>query len=1554
MEDLAKFTWYITPDQIEVRDIEIPNEYKPEEPRISAREFIDFDITNGRLKHRWVPTSRAAAIRFLLYHEDAAGLRAAADNYFIADIHLDEPIKNKRETYPKLVPSGHTGAVISVPFTETLMKGTMRDPSPRFSYSPRKLINISSEKEIFSLNMEIMSHQEIRDMSVVEVKQFESLKESTQKRPRPVIGGPMDTHMGSIGLKDECPVCLSVAPGTKQNNEIGCPGHFGHIDLAVPVPNILFLGERAKQARGNYPIMETLKNTCLHCKRIMLPQDTMDFYRAKILHEFETGGRNHKSRARIRGIMGPEFSKIIDRKCPHCEEVSPDVYFSYRSKKFGLTSKLVSPDPILDGDDELTFSGVVNIFEEIPDDDLYFVGVNPETSRPENMFFRYLPVIPNNARPITQRSDGKMELDDLTQLYADVVYASERIHEMRIGQQASDREEYWHGQLFIAVSRVIDNQNHTVGSGGSKTKYDYDGTASTVSFDGLLNRLDSKEGRFRHNLHSKYVDNVGYSTVSPDPNLAIDEVGVPIKVCKTVSYPRVVTEENIEEIKGYMRNTIDNVYPAARYVYTDGFAQIEESSKLSQIGTKERFRNFMEGKIEGLEVGMAVSIDLMEGDICLFNRAPSLHRQSIMAFRVRPVEGKTLSFNPTVCIPFNADYDGDAMKAHFIQSEEAKAEAEKLMMLTKNLIHARYGKLAVATDQDQTSGLYLLTYTDKSRRNTWNEGHQLGYNDEGIPYISKSLALSCYSTVFSEIRGAKEREYRTVTSLPESDVTTPYGAPGYTGRALFNHLFEVLDATYVSAWFSGRTPLMKVLEDGSVVVDYDENGKKKYEEVLIKDGKLVKGTLEKAAFGEGGASIAPSFIYHEGYEAGQAKLVEFIEMVTRLGFAAHRIIGYTMGIDDVSEPKVQRRIDKLYRTCLRKIYNIDQAYANGQLKHYVKEHTPEKMVSALAEPLDYIEEEVLGFTNEFENALLKPIENEQGSGNPMQIAVRSKARGKDINIRQMTGAFGQVRLGPKRVTYGLEGNRVLPHYPRGSLNPKHRGLIRGSYSSGMEPDEYFLTSIAGRRAIVESSQGNIAKSGYLERLMIKALESCVVNKRRQVVNLRTGRVISPLVGDDGLAPYHIRGSDDNVNEHGLTLTLQPLFFDFECKHGITLAEVCEECQKPSDLPTFIAKIDKVVAENTRKVVENKLATREMSKPNVKKLAIKLSEYFEDSLCRIGEAIGATAGACIGEPATQAALRTFHFAGVMQSQGDVERLRQILQYTSDSNIAPLTTIWFKEETSEQEVRLILSLLAEVKGDQIIKLISYDIENSMILVKFDFSAMGVYNISPDVVIKQINDAMNAGASAKIFRYEILSDRISPEQPFVIRVEKIGSSPSPLLYAKEYLMNSNYNGISGVKKIELLQPETDGRYGIKMLSANKDMLNRVVKLFGNKLDELATNNHQWVEDKYGLEAALANIYKELDFQMNLTEQGIGEYDNRYIRTIVDCMGEYGIVKSLGPAGLSGYDNPSILGGMSIQYVKDILNGGATMGNEDPIKGVTESVVVGKLPKIGDFAPE
>ena len=116
-----------------------------------------------------------------------------------------------------------------------------------------------------------------------------------------------------------------------------------------------------------------------------------------------------------------------ERICPHCEEYSPKVDFSYRSKKFLLSKEL-------NGSKELTFDQVVSILEEIPNDDVYFLGADPNTSRPEHMFFRYLPVIPLiPARPLNITEGGKIELDELTQLYADVVYAASRIQEIKVG-----------------------------------------------------------------------------------------------------------------------------------------------------------------------------------------------------------------------------------------------------------------------------------------------------------------------------------------------------------------------------------------------------------------------------------------------------------------------------------------------------------------------------------------------------------------------------------------------------------------------------------------------------------------------------------------------------------------------------------------------------------------------------------------------------------------------------------------------------------------------------------------------------------------------------------------------------------------------------------------------------------------------------------------------------------------------------------------------------------------------------------------------------------------
>ena len=255
MEPLTRFLWFVKPEDIFPEEIEIPA-YDPEAPpRTATRDFLNLNLHSGRLKHKWVPKSKAAAIRYLLYHEDAAGLRAASDKYYIVAINFAEPIDNKATTYPKLVPLGHdgTGAIVKVPIKEKIMKDGSRDSllPIRFTCNYQTdLIEIKEPGEIGGGNMEIMSPEEIEKMAVIEILASESLKDDPDRKGLmvSVINGVMDHRMGSLSKDDECPTCsLPFNPDTKRPNE-SCSGHFGYIRLPEPIPNILFLGVKKKDA----------------------------------------------------------------------------------------------------------------------------------------------------------------------------------------------------------------------------------------------------------------------------------------------------------------------------------------------------------------------------------------------------------------------------------------------------------------------------------------------------------------------------------------------------------------------------------------------------------------------------------------------------------------------------------------------------------------------------------------------------------------------------------------------------------------------------------------------------------------------------------------------------------------------------------------------------------------------------------------------------------------------------------------------------------------------------------------------------------------------------------------------------------------------------------------------------------------------------------------------------------------------------------------------------------------------------------------------------------
>jgi DNA-directed RNA polymerase III subunit RPC1 len=229
------------------------------------------------------------------------------------------------------------------------------------------------------------------------------------------------------------------------------------------------------------------------------------------------------------------------------------------------------------------------------------------------------------------------------------------------------------------------------------------GGASSKPGRGFFQRLKGKQGRFRGNLSGKRVDFSSRTVISPDPNLNLDEVAVPIEVCKTLTYPERVTESNIEHMRELVRRGFDQ-HPGANF--------IEFQSRPDKRRCYLKYSN-RASLADDLSVGDVVERHLREGDVVLFNRQPSLHKMSIMSHFARPMPGRTFRMNECVCTPYNADFDGDEMNLHVPQTEEARAEASMLMGLVHNLMTPRNGEPLVAALQDFLTASYLLTHKDR-------------------------------------------------------------------------------------------------------------------------------------------------------------------------------------------------------------------------------------------------------------------------------------------------------------------------------------------------------------------------------------------------------------------------------------------------------------------------------------------------------------------------------------------------------------------------------------------------------------------------------------------------------------------------------------------------------------------------------------------------------------------------------------------------------------------------------------------------------------------------
>ena len=500
-------------------------------------------------------------------------------------------------------------------------------------------------KKISQINFGLLSPENIRKMSVTKIVTPDTYDEDGY----PIEAGLMDPRLGVIDPGLRCRSC-----GSKGGD---CQGHFGHINLARPVIHVGFADT----------IHKILRSTCSNCGRVLLTESEIAEYKEKI-------GTKHQNEESINDIVKEIYTVARRDKCPHCDEDKEEI-------------KIDKPVSIVEGNYKLTSSEVRERLEKVNEDDYILMGINPDVAKPEWMVLTVLPVPPVTVRPSITLETGERSEDDLTHKLVDILRINQRLKEnMEAGAPQLIVEDLWE-LLQYHVTTYFDNE----ASGVPPARH-----RSGRPLKTLAQRLKGKEGRFRSNLSGKRVNFSARTVISPDPNISINEVGVPEMIAKEVTVPTYVNEWNINKMKEHVLNG-PNKHPGANYV-------------IRLDGRKMRvYDENKENIAESLEPGWIIERHLKDGDVVLFNRQPSLHRMSMMAHEVKVLPYKTFRLNLCVCPPYNADFDGDEMNMHVFQTDESRAEAKSLMRVQEHILSPRFGGPIIGAIHDHISGAYLLT-----------------------------------------------------------------------------------------------------------------------------------------------------------------------------------------------------------------------------------------------------------------------------------------------------------------------------------------------------------------------------------------------------------------------------------------------------------------------------------------------------------------------------------------------------------------------------------------------------------------------------------------------------------------------------------------------------------------------------------------------------------------------------------------------------------------------------------------------------------------------------
>ncbi|GMI08152.1 hypothetical protein TrLO_g5004, partial [Triparma laevis f. longispina] len=1446
--------------------------------------------------------------------------------------------------------------------------------SENFGYSRARL------KRLRKVQFGVCDPDELRKSSVTQSTQINGrtipagiTRYETQIAGQPVYGGPNDPRMGSL-------------------HELGCPGYFGHIQLATAVYHQGFIDM----------VMKSLRCVCFHCSKLV--GSTSNPF--KVLQ-----GKKIKKRKRRLEYMHNIMRGKAGRPCDHCNRTQP------KYVKNGLSIDVEHTDEQeVTGDRRqlLQASQVIDIFKKMSVDDVRTIGLDDKWSKPEWLCVSVLPVPPLHVRPQVSQGGGMSE-DDLTIQLCNTIKSNIAL------KDAIDK-----GESQVVLEQLIIHLQHQV---AAFMDNELRGQLQITTRSGrplktLVGRLKGKEGRIRGNLMGKRVNFSARTVITADPNLGIDQVGVPRSVAINLTVPDKVTSFNIKELQNLVNRGPD-MHPGAKHIIRDDGTRID----LRMASHKNDLL---------LKLGWVVERHLRDDDVVVFNRQPSLHKMSIMGHKAKVLDWSTFRLNLSCTSPYNADFDGDEMNLHVPQSLPARAELELMMLSPRVIVSGQSNRPVMGIVQDSLLASQRMTKRDV--------------------FIEKDVMMNLLMWVID-----------WDGKIPAPAIIKP--KPLWTGKQIFSMICPKVNLTAKGNTHpKGGTPnTMNVFDS----------------QVLIREGKLLCGIVDKKTIGTGMGGLIHTSWLDVGFDETRRFMNQIQQITNYWVLQCSFSIGV---IDTIADKSTMVDIEKTINNAKQQVMELVRQGQKGELEiqpgktmlqsfegfvnrvlNTARDHAGKSAQSSLTE-LNSVKAMVTAgskgsFINISQIIACVGQQNVNGARIPFGFKSRTlphfckddfgpESRGfvensylrglspQEFFFHAMGGREGLIDTACKTAETGYIQRRlvkametVMSRYD-GTLRTSQGKVIQFLYGEdGMDAvwieKQSFATHKLNRidfekKYMLDTSAQDFGFDDiglpYLEAAIIADCQSDpsvqmaldeefkqLHDDKKKLRVIMANREAGREDDDSSYAPGNVMRVINNAKQQfrigkNNISDLHPS--DVKSMVGDMLKRlVVVGGEDPlsieaQDNATLLYCILIRGALSVKKVLKE----FRFSEAALKWVLGEIETRFHQAKVSPGETAGVLAAQSVGEPATQMTLNTFHYAGVSAKNVTlgVPRLKEIINVAKNPK-TPGLTIYLQPEVSGDwdTAKGVLSALEYtlLKDITSVTEIYYDPDIANTIVEADKDFVETYyslssedfdlaRLSPwclrieldKALVKEKNIKMDEFVTKILAEYggeggtdwlHVITNDDNAEE-LVIRVRilnevapqagddmaedtMVGQEDDVFLrrLEKNMLGKLKLRGIEDVKKVFMREGkktiwndnvgfdvqnewvlETDGTSLLEVLSvdyidATRTISNDIVEIFR----------------VLGIEGVRGALLSELRNVISFD----GSYVNyRHLACLVDVMTVHGHLMAIDRHGINRVDSGPLLR-CSFEETVDMLMESAAFAEEDIMKGVTENILLGQLVKVG-----